>query len=51
MAAALTWALALFSAFSTAQAWKGTWDASSQSSGDKGAAEQTQQQKLARESA
>ncbi|XP_054448276.1 apolipoprotein A-V [Pteronotus mesoamericanus] len=51
MAAVLTWALALLSAFSSAQARKGFWDAFSQSSGDKGRVEQVQQQKMAREHA
>ncbi|XP_058145093.1 apolipoprotein A-V [Dasypus novemcinctus] len=40
MAAVLTWALALLSASSAAQAQKGFWDYFSQSSGDKGRAEQ-----------
>ncbi|XP_005856958.1 PREDICTED: apolipoprotein A-V [Myotis brandtii] len=51
MTAALAWALALLSAFSTAEARKGLRVNSGQSSGDKGRVEQTQQQKLARESA
>ncbi|KAM8819171.1 apolipoprotein A-V [Rhynchonycteris naso] len=51
MAALLTWALVLLSAFSTAQARKAFWDDLSQSSRDKGRVEQTQQQKLARDSA
>ncbi|XP_036114107.1 apolipoprotein A-V [Molossus molossus] len=49
-AAVLTWALTLLSAFSPTQAWKGFWEDFSQSSRDKGRVEQTQQQKLARES-
>ncbi|KAM5319541.1 LOW QUALITY PROTEIN: apolipoprotein A-V [Glossophaga mutica] len=51
MAAVLTWALMLLSAFSSAQAWKGFWGAYSQSSGNKGRVEQAQQQKLAQEHA
>ncbi|XP_059563780.1 apolipoprotein A-V [Myotis daubentonii] len=52
MTAALAWALALLSAFPTAaEARKGLRVDSGQSSGDKGRVEQTQQQKLARESA
>ncbi|XP_055963653.1 apolipoprotein A-V isoform X2 [Sorex fumeus] len=50
VAAALTCALALLTVFSAAQARKGFWDYFSQSSGNKGRAEQTQQQKLALES-
>ncbi|XP_006912897.1 apolipoprotein A-V [Pteropus alecto] len=49
MAAVLTWALALLSAFSISQAQKGFWDDFSQSNGDKVRVEQTQQQKLAQE--
>lgn len=49
MAAVLTWALVLLSAFSATQAQKGFWDYFSQSSRDKGTMEQIQQQKLARE--
>lgn len=51
MAAVLTWALALLSAFSTTQARKDFWDDFSQGSGDKGRVEQTRRQKLAREPA
>ncbi|XP_004689290.1 PREDICTED: apolipoprotein A-V [Condylura cristata] len=51
MAAVLTWALALLSVLSTAQARKGFWDYFSQSSRHKGRAEQIQQQKLAWEPA
>nr|KAF6324024.1 apolipoprotein A5 [Myotis myotis] len=52
MTAALAWALALLSAFPTAaEARKGLRVDSGQSSWDKGRVEQTQQQKLARESA
>ncbi|KAM5245579.1 apolipoprotein A-V [Ctenodactylus gundi] len=51
MAAALTWALVLLSAFSATRAQKGFWDYFSQSSGDKGMMEQIQQQKLAMEPA
>ncbi|XP_004605116.2 apolipoprotein A-V [Sorex araneus] len=50
VAAALTCALALLTVFSAAQARKGFWDYFSQSSGDKGTVELTQQQKLAQES-
>ncbi|XP_012782386.1 apolipoprotein A-V [Ochotona princeps] len=50
-AAVLTWALALFSALPGTQAGKGFWDYFSQSSRDKGREEQSQQQKLAWESA
>ncbi|MBZ3876782.1 Apolipoprotein A-V [Sciurus carolinensis] len=51
MAAVLTWALVLLSAFSATQARKGFWDYFSQSSRDKGMMEQIQQQKLPREPA
>ncbi|PNJ75840.1 APOA5 isoform 2, partial [Pongo abelii] len=51
MAAVLTWALALLSAFSATQARKGFWDYFSQTSGDKGRVEQIHQQKMAREPA
>ncbi|XP_008256874.2 apolipoprotein A-V isoform X1 [Oryctolagus cuniculus] len=48
-AAILTWALALLSVLSAAQARRGFWDYFSQSSRDKGREEQSQQQKLVRE--
>uniref|UniRef100_A0A2K6UYM8 Apolipoprotein A-V n=1 Tax=Saimiri boliviensis boliviensis TaxID=39432 RepID=A0A2K6UYM8_SAIBB len=51
MAAVLTWALALLSAFSATQARKGFWDYFRQTSGDKGKMEQIHQQKMAREPA
>nr|XP_060460795.1 apolipoprotein A-V [Panthera onca]XP_060460796.1 apolipoprotein A-V [Panthera onca] len=47
MTALLTWALALLPALASAQTQKGFWDYFSQSSGDKGKAEQVQRQKLA----
>uniref|UniRef100_A0A8C4FGY4 Apolipoprotein A-V n=1 Tax=Catagonus wagneri TaxID=51154 RepID=A0A8C4FGY4_9CETA len=49
VAVVLTWALALLSGLSAAQAGKGFWDYFSQSSGHKGRVEQIQQQKLAQE--